>query len=226
MFPDQGRADGRQVRAGVWNRAVGGIIDALQAIARIEPGGGVENVGVTGGICADNHLCGLSTGRKRRRFCAFQDTAGFRVLYVINLIADIRHRLANGLSAFLRGVVRQSLFGWQLHIHRQSVRMFAGQPDQFRICLGDRFQVDIAAKAMILAKAAGHLQQLLHCVIRRTDNSGGEKEPFNIVAFVEVEGQFDDFFNGKPLALYVRRRPIDAVAAVEDAKIRQQNFQQ
>src|SRR3954454_2315182 len=48
----------------------------------------------------------------------------------------------------------------------------------------------------------------------------------DIVAFVKFQGQIDDFSHGKASTTHIRCAAVDAVGAVEDAGIRQQDFQQ
>ena len=61
--------------------------------------------------------------------------------------------------------------------------------------------MDVAAelvhlRAGVLATAI----ELLHGVVGRLDDAGRKKEAFDVVAFVEVERQVDDFFWGEKRA--------------------------
>ena len=55
---------------------------------------------------------------------------------------------------------------------------------------GMAFGVDIAAEAIILAEQAQCLDHPLGGIIRVPQHGGGEKEPLNIVAAVELDGEF------------------------------------
>ena len=55
---------------------------------------------------------------------------------------------------------------------------------------GNGLGVDIAAEAVILAEQAQCLDHPLGGIIRVPQHGGGEKEPLNIVAAVELDGEF------------------------------------
>ena len=86
--------------------------------------------------------------------------------------------------------------------------------------------MDVAAKVVVLAQATCHLDQLLHGVVRRLDDAAGEKQPLDAVAAVKVQRQRHHFGGGKTRPLHVRAFAVDAVAAVVDADIRQQDLEQ
>ena len=58
--------------------------------------------------------------------------------------------------------------------------------------------MDVTAEVVSDAKGARHLDELLHGVVRRLNDSGGEKESFDVVALIEIEGEVaNDLFGRK-----------------------------
>lgn len=86
--------------------------------------------------------------------------------------------------------------------------------------------MDIAAKLVHFAQQTRHFNQLFHGVIRRADDPGAQKQPAHAIATVEVQGQGDHFFRRKARAGHITGAAIDAVLAVIQTKVGQQDFQQ
>ena len=61
---------------------------------------------------------------------------------------------------------------------------------------------------------------------RRLNNSRAEKQPFDVVSLIEVDGQLHDFLRREPGASDVARNPIHAILTIEDAIVGRQNLQQ
>src|SRR3546814_2768422 len=79
---------------------------------------------------------------------------------------------------------------------------------------------------MLLAQAAGDGHQRFHRVVGRPDDAGGEEQPLNIVAAIEAERQVDHFPHGEAGAPHIARPAVDAIMAVEDAAVGQQDLAQ
>ena len=117
--------------------------------------------------------------------------------------------------------------GRQLDVDRQPVGPEAGLLDQPGARLGDRLEVDVAGEAMVAAQGAGDADQLLHRVVGRADDAGGEEQALDVVALVEFERQ-----PSRPPRRVKRARggvrgaAVDAIGAVVEAPIRQQDLQE
>ena len=113
----------------------------------------------------------------------------------------------------------------QLDVHAQTIRPAPLlQSDLRRI--GNRFQVDVATVVMFGSQFLRDCDQLLHRVVGRLDDAGTEEQSFDVVALVEFHRQRDDFIDGEPSPRRVAGDSIDAVLAIVDAVVGQQNLQQ
>lgn len=86
--------------------------------------------------------------------------------------------------------------------------------------------MDIAAEIVLLAQYPRHLDELVHRVIGVLDDAGGEEQPLDIVAPVEIEREVDHLLRGEASARDVRALAVDAVVAIEDAVVGQQDLQE
>ena len=86
--------------------------------------------------------------------------------------------------------------------------------------------MDIAAKAVVAAQLLRHQDHLLHGVVGRADDARGEKQALDIVALVELDRERHHLVDGELRPLHVGRAPIDAIGAVEQAVIGEQDLEQ
>ena len=56
------------------------------------------------------------------------------------------------------------------------------------------------------------------------DDAGAEEEPFNVITFVEIEGECDDFLGSEASAPDITGTAIDAVVAVVEADVREEDL--
>jgi hypothetical protein len=63
-------------------------------------------------------------------------------------------------------------------------------------------------------------------VVGVPDDAGGEEEALDVVPFVEVEGEFYDFGWGEGGALNVGGAAVDAVVAVVEAAVGEEDFEE
>jgi hypothetical protein len=112
----------------------------------------------------------------------------------------------------------------ELHVDGNAVGVKAGLVDQLGIGIGNGLEVDIAAKLVVFAQGARHLDDLLHRVIGRADDAGREEQALDIVALVECQGELDDLLSGEARAADVRALAVDAIMAVENAAVGEQIF--
>src|SRR4029453_15259302 len=98
-------------------------------------------------------------------------------------------------------------------------------PHQLRIGVGNSLEVNVAPEIMVLAQAPRDLDHLLHRVVRRADDARREEEALDVVPLVESERELDDLFGREPRAAYIRAFAVDAISAVENAAVGQQDFE-
>ena len=79
---------------------------------------------------------------------------------------------------------------------------------------------------MLFAQQLRHPHQLLHGVVRRTNDAGTEKQPADAVAPVEIEGQRHHFLGGEACTRHIAGAAVDAILAIVKAEVGQQNLQQ
>ena len=79
---------------------------------------------------------------------------------------------------------------------------------------------------MVLTQAARDLDNLFHRVIGAFDDARREEQPLDIIAFVEIEREVDDFLRRETRTADVGAFAVDAIMAVENAAIGQQYLQQ
>jgi hypothetical protein len=65
---------------------------------------------------------------------------------------------------------------------------------------------------------------LLHGEVGAADDAGAKEESFDIVPLVEVEGEGDDFLGGESGATDVTGSSVDAVVAVVEADVGEEDF--
>ena len=86
--------------------------------------------------------------------------------------------------------------------------------------------MDIAFESVILAQNPRDPRHICHGLIGRADDPGRQEQPLDVVSPVEFQGQRHDLLDREARALDIRRYPIDAIGAVEDAEIGHQDLEQ
>jgi len=84
--------------------------------------------------------------------------------------------------------------------------------------------MNVAAESMLRSQVLGDPRQLLHRVIGVLNDTATEKQSLDVVSFVKLHRQIDDFVNRETGTRRVARHSIDAVLAIVDAVIGQQDF--
>jgi hypothetical protein len=136
------------------------------------------------------------------------------------------HRQLDGVDAFFGRQLVDAGLGRQLDVDAEAVGVPAGGGDQRGIGVGNGLEVDVAAEVVHFAQQAGDMHQLLHRVVGRTDDAGTEEQAVDVVAQVKIDRQLDHFIDRKTRARHVGTAPVDAVLAVVDAEIGQQDLEQ
>ncbi len=140
--------------------------------------------------------------------------------------AQPAHRIFDPYSILFGRQSPKPLLGWHLHVDRQPVSEKTRLMRQFRIGIRDRLEVNIPAKIMFFPQCPGDADQLFHRIVGRSDDAGGQEKSLNIIAAVKTKGQFDHFAHGEARPANVARPAIDAIVAIKDAAVGQQNLEQ
>ena len=142
------------------------------------------------------------------------------------MLANGRHRLKDLGKAFLRRQKRQRRFRRQFDIHTQPIHQSSQFFDQCGRCSGNRFHVDIAVKILPITQEARDTDQFFHRVIGVTDNPARKEQAFDIVALIKIKREFADLFGRELRPFHIVAAAIDAIFAVVNALIGEENFQQ
>src|SRR5829696_4049584 len=86
--------------------------------------------------------------------------------------------------------------------------------------------MNVSTKAFPVSKSLRHEDKLFHRIVGVLNNARAQKEAFNVVPFVEIDRKLDHLFGLKSRSLHVRRAAIDAVRAVPNADVREQELEQ
>ncbi len=139
---------------------------------------------------------------------------------------DVVHRGFDDCGFLFRGELDQVLLGGKFDVRAETVGVKASLLDEALACSGNGFEVNVAAKVMLGAKGFGYVEELLHGVVGGLDDAGGEKEAFDVVALVEVEGKLDDLVGSEAGAPDVGGDAIDAEDAVVGAEVGEEDFEE
>ncbi len=226
MLADEGRGlENGEDGGGLGDGAEGGVVDALEPEVGVEVGGALEEGLVGGGIGTYDDLRTLAGGEFR--FGGF--SAGFYAadfLGVVDAVADFTHGFAGAFEGFFGGEFFEGFFVGEFDVDGDAVSELAGFFDECDGGFGDGFEVDVAAEVVVFAEGAGDFDDHFHGVVGIADDAGGEEEAFDVVSFVEVEGEFDDFGWGEGGALDVGGAAVDAVVAVVEAAVCEEDFEE
>lgn len=140
--------------------------------------------------------------------------------------ADVLHGFAGASDVFFGGKMVEGFLLGELDVDGDAVGVFPGFRDEVVGCLGDGFEMDVAAEVVDFAEGFGDLDDLLHGEVSAADDAGAEEEPFDVVPFVEIEGESDDFFGGEASTADVAGATVDAVVAVVEADVGEEDFQE
>ena len=226
MLALQGRRPQRQLRGGIRDGTEGGVVHATHAELSVQRVAADQDVAIVRRVGTDDHLRALPGRCELRRTLAPRLRLLLRRLRRLDARMQLAHRSADAVRLFLRRQLLQTGFRRQFHVDAEAVGIPAGGGEQLRRGLGNGLQVDIAREPMILAQATGDLHELLHRVIAVADDAAGEEQAFDVIALVELQRQPYDFGRGEACARHVAGHPVDAVGAVVDAEVGQQDLQQ
>ena len=114
----------------------------------------------------------------------------------------------------------------QFDVHRQPVGIQPGFGEQRFVRAGDGFEVDVAAIAVVEPERLRHPHQIRHGVVLAARDAGRQEQSLDAIAPVEIERQPHHLLDRKPRAGHVAGPPADAIGAIVDAEIGQQDLEQ
>ena len=117
-------------------------------------------------------------------------------------------------------------FSGELDVHAQAIGIAPGFFDEQRVGVRNRLEVNVAAKQVDFAQLAGDAGKLFHGVVGRLDDAGAEEEAIDIIAAVKIHHQADYFLRLEAGAGHIAGAPVDAVLAIVDAEVCEQNLEQ
>ena len=147
-------------------------------------------------------------------------------LVLLEGVLDLPHRAENSRLGLVGGQGLQSLLRGQFYVDAESVRQQAQLLHQLRGGAGDGLGVDITVEAVLVAQNGEAADHPLGGVVRIFQHPGGEEQPLDVVAAVELDGQLCQLLRRKGGTLHIVAAPVDAVFAVVDAAVGHQHLQQ
>ena len=139
---------------------------------------------------------------------------------------DLLHGPEDGVPPLVRGQQVQAALAGQFHVHAQAVGEVTQLLHKLRAGAGDGLGVDVAAKAVFAPQQPQHRQHPLGGVVRAAQHGAGQKQPLDVVAAVELHGQFGQLPGRKGSAGDIVGLAVDAVAAIEGAAVGHQHLEQ
>ena len=223
MFAQQG-GRGVQGRQGgvVVDGDVGGVIDAFQPHAAVKPLRKAQKGQVGLGRGSDDHL-GALTGRGEGR-SPFRRTA-FRGS-LLDSSADVLHGGKDGSGALLGRPKPQAALRGKLDVDAHAVGQAPQDIDQLVGGPGDDLGVDVAAEAELAPQQRDRSDEIEHGVVGAAPHRGTEEEPLDVVAPVEGGRDLRDLPRREGGARHVVAAAVDAVGAVVNAVVGEQQLQQ
>jgi hypothetical protein len=86
--------------------------------------------------------------------------------------------------------------------------------------------MDITAIAVFDPELFRHSHKVGHCVVLTASDARGQEQPFDAVSAIEIERQLNHFINGKTRSQHIAGTTTDAIGAIVDAEVCQQDFQE
>ena len=137
---------------------------------------------------------------------------------------NLPHGGKDGLLGLIRSQGFEPRLGGQFDIDAESVRQHPQLFYQLRRGAGNGLGMDVAVEAVGLPQKAQCADHQLGGVVRTAVDAGGEEEPLDIVSPVKLNGQVRQFLRSEGCSGRVVAAAVDAVFAVVDAAVGQQNL--
>ena len=105
---------------------------------------------------------------------------------------------------FFGSKLLDTFFCRQLDVDTDTVGIAPGFLDEMLRSLGDCLEMDVTAKIVFLPEELGDADHEFHRVISITDDPAAEKEPFDVIPFVEIEGELYDLLRRETSSADIR----------------------
>ena len=223
MLPQQRGLGVQRREAGILGDGdVGRVKHPLEAVLLVHPLGQLQDMVIRLRRGSHDHLGALPGGGKLGRFAV----EGQLLPVGGPLRRDLLHGAENGVPPLVRGQQLQAVLAGQLDIDAQPVGQKAQLFQQLRAGAGDGLGVDVPAEVVLIPQQPQGLEHPLGGVVRVYQHRTGQKQPLDVVAAVEFDGQLGQLPRRKGRAGDIIRFAVDAVAAIKGAAVGHQHLQQ
>ena len=141
-------------------------------------------------------------------------------------LLDVAHRAVDAFVILVGGQQLQVAFGRDFDVDAHAVGVASGLGHQFAAGTGNALQMDVPVETVHRAQVAGHADHALHRIVGIADDARREEKPLDVVAAIELDGQFGQFARREGGARNVVAAAVDAVGAVVDADVGEHDLQQ
>ena len=223
VFPQERRLRVQRGQAGVVRyRDISRVEHPLEAVFLVHPLGQLQNVVVRLGRRTDDHLGALAGGSELGRVAV----EGQLLPALFTCHRDLLHGPEDGVAALVGGEKMEALLAGQLDVDAEAVGEVAHLLDELGAGAGDGLGMDVAAEVIFVPQQPQNGEHPLGGVVGGPQHSAGQEKSLDVVAAVELDGQFCQLPGRKSGPGNVVGLPIDAVAAVEGAAVAHQDLQQ
>ena len=200
----------------------------------IERRGEIQYLKISFGGCANDHLRALPCRRECARFSGRAPLRHItriaphkrpRIAIFGDALANLAHGRNDGIARFIRAQKRKAFARRQLHIHADSIGEKPERCQQIGRRSRNRLRMNVAAKAIFLAKDAQTLDNALRRVIGALQNPARKKQALDVIAPVELHGEVGQFTRPKRSARNIVGAAARTIGAIENAHVGEQHFQ-
>ena len=223
VLAQERRARGQRGQAAVaHHRHIGREEHALEAVFFVERAGQPDDLTVGFGRRADDHLRALSGWGEAGRVPVERHF----VLRLFDAVGDLSHRAQHVLAALVGRKALETLLRGQLDVDAQPVGQLPQPPEQPLVRAGDALGVDIAAEAVFLAQDRECFDHQLGGVVGIFNDARAEKQPLDVVAPIEGDGQVSQLAGRERGTRRVVGAAVDAIGAVVAAGVAHEHLEQ
>ena len=198
-----------------------GVIDPLHGGTLVERRGEAQDGLIRIGRSPHDHLGALTRRGEARGIPKLLPLLGTAQ----DTLLDIAHRGENALETLVRSQGAQTLLIGNLDVDAQTVGIATRLINQLLAASRDALHVDVAIEAVHGAQVFDHPHQPLHRVIGIAHHARAEEKPLDVVATIELDGQFHQLTDGEGSPRQVVAAAVNAIGTVVDAIVGQHDLQ-
>ena len=198
------------------------IVDALHRGTVIKRRRKQQNVAVALVGGTDDHLRALPRRSEAGRMAETAALLGA----LQHPLLDVTHRAVDAFIVLVGSQQQQVAFGRDFDIDAHAIGVTPRLGHQFGTGTGNTFQVDVAVETVHRPQVARHADHPFHGIVGVADDARREKQSFDVVAPVELDGQLGQLVRREGGPPDVVAAPVDAVGAVVNADVGEHDFQQ